>query len=152
MRPAGRAGDRHVVSGESCEDGARAYEGFEQQEDGGNYGEGQETGQFVSEADRFDEQPYTEQQGHARKWRDASTLSRWRVRGPRGRISPWQRGQSRPQPAPDPVALTTAPCNMTITLTDRVIQARRGAFIGVGLPRLASKSSRKHPRGFLNAL
>ena len=61
------AGDRHVFSGESCEDGARAYEGFEQQEDGGNYGEGQESGQFVSEADRFDEQPYTEQQGHARK-------------------------------------------------------------------------------------
>ena len=61
------AGDRYVFSGESCEDGARAYEGFEQQEYGGNYGEGQESGQFVSEADRFDEQPYTEQQGHARK-------------------------------------------------------------------------------------
>ena len=41
-----------------------------------------------------------------------------------GRNSPWQRGQSRPHPAPEPVALTTAPCRMTIPLTAKVVQAR----------------------------
>ena len=34
---------------------------------GGNYGEGQEAGQVVSEADGFHEQPYTHQQGYPRE-------------------------------------------------------------------------------------
>ena len=70
----------------------------------------------------------------------------------RGRISPWQRGQSRPQPAPDPVALTTAPWSMTITLTDRVVQARAGALIGVELAWVALVLSGKNANRFHDAI
>ena len=54
-----------------------------------------------------------------------------------GRNSPWQRGQSRPHPAPEPVALTTAPCRMTMPLTAKVVQARAAVVMPRGWPSLA---------------
>src|SRR5690606_30637337 len=42
-----------------------------------------------------------------------------------GTTCPWQEGQERPQPAPDPVARTIAPIRITTTLKARVTQAKR---------------------------
>ena len=61
----------------------------------------------------------------------APLVTRWMysmivaVRGAIGTTSPLQSGQWLPQPAPEPVARTTAPHTITATVTDSVIQANR---------------------------
>ena len=143
------AGDGDVVACESCEDGARADEGFEQEKDGGNYGERQEAGQVVPEADGFNEQPDAHQQGYPREGGGERTQSRWQSRGRGVGFRPGSgasRGRSRRRSR---WLWRWLPGGWTIMLTDRVVQARTGAFIGAGLARFAMGVVRVKRKSFL---